>query len=356
MKKLAGKKIFVPIIIILLIGIGIFRNNFNKNEYIKKNGYAMGTYVSLTISDNKNINSDNLLDKALDSISDIESKMSSNINTSEVSEINKNSGIKPVKVSTETYNVIKNGIKYGSLTNGAFDISSGPLVELWGISQPESETKHIVPSNELILSNLSLVNYKDIEINDTEKTVFLKRKNMALDLGGVAKGYGVDKVAKILKKNGVYSGIVDIGGDVYLIGKKNNKENWNIAIKNPTNSNSQETVGTVSLSDSSIVTSGTYERYFKSKGKIYHHILDTKTGYPVDNNILSVTIVSNKSIDGDSLATGVLSLGITKGMDLINSLKDIDAIFITKDKSIYLTKNLKNNFKLTDTNFTIESK
>lgn len=353
MKLPNTRKILVPIIIIIILIIAFIRTNPKNDEYVKKTGYAMGTYVSLTILDTKGMDSDKLLDDALESISDVESKMSSTINTSEVSNINKNAGIKPVKVSNETYTVIKSGIKYGTLTDGAFDITLGPLIRLWGISQPESETKHKVPSEEEILSDLSLVNYKDIETNDSKKTVFLKRKNMALDLGGIAKGYSVDSIEKTLKKSGVNSGIVDIGGDIYLIGSKSDNSNWSIGIKNPTTSKSKKPIGTVSLSNSSIVTSGTYERYFKSKGNIYHHILDTKNGYPVDNNLLSVTIVSKKSIDGDSLATGTLSLGVDKGLHLINTLNNVDAIFITKDKKVYTTKNLKNSFKVTDKSFTL---
>ena len=176
---------------------------------------------------------------------------------------------------------------------------------------------------------------------------------MMIDLGGIAKGFTADEIEKILRERNIKSVIINIGGNIKVLGKKIDGSKWRIGIQSPFSSRGNY-IGMLSIMDLSIVTSGTYERYFESKGKTYHHILDTTTGYPVDNDIMSVTIISKKSIDADGLSTAVLVLGIYSGMNIINKLKDVEAIILTNDCKVFITDGLRERFYITDNIFKLD--
>lgn len=207
-----------------------------------------------------------------------------------------------------------------------------------------------IPSQKEIDEKLKLVNYEDIILDEASSSVGLKHKNQEIDVGGIAKGYAADEVKKIFVKHQIKSALINLGGNVYVLGNKTDGSAWTVGIQNPLGSQG-EFVGTVSASNKSIVTSGNYERYFMVKGKKYHHILDTSTGYPSESEIISATIISDLSIDGDGLSTGVYILGVSRALKLIESLKGIDAIFITKGKKIYTTSGIKDNFELCNKEF-----
>ena len=209
-----------------------------------------------------------------------------------------------------------------------------------------------VPTIEEIKEKIQYINYNDVELNNSEKTVFLKKPGMIIDLGGIAKGYTADVIAQTLKDEGVEKAIIDLGGNIYALGEKAENTLWRIGIQNPDQTRG-EIVGSINVKDKSIVTSGIYERFIEQDGVKYHHILSPKSGYPYDNEIAGVTIISDKSIDGDALSTSVFSMGITKGLEFINSLPDTEAIFITKDHKIYLTEGSQEIFKLTNDDFQI---
>lgn len=335
----------------LLIGIFLIfsligcTNSKDDSNPLSKTEYFMGTVVTVTLYDNK---SEKIIDKAFEEVKKIEQLVSINMEGTELDEVNNNAGIKPVKVSDDTYNIIKKGLEYSSLTHGSFDITIGPLVKLWSIGLPEAK----VPTLDEIKGTLKYINYKDVEINDSEKTVFLKKPGMIIDLGGIAKGYTADVIAQTLKDEGVEKAIIDLGGNVYALGEKSENTLWRIGIQNPDQTRG-EIVGSINVKDKSIVTSGIYERFIEQDGVKYHHILSPETGYPYDNEIAGVTIISDKSIDGDALSTSVFSMGITKGLEFINSLPDTEAIFITKDHKIYLTEGSQEIFKLTNDDFEI---
>ena len=205
------------------------------------------------------------------------------------------------------------------------------------IGLPEAK----VPTLDEIKGTLKYINYKDVEVNDSEKTVFLnKESRYDYRLGGIAKGYTADVIAQTLKDEGVKKAIIDLGGNIYALGEKAENTLWRIGIQNPDQTRG-EIVGSINVKDKSIVTSGIYERFIEQDGVKYHHILSPESGYPYDNEIAGVTIISDKSIDGDALATSIFSMGITKGSEFINSQPDTEAIFITKDHKIYLKKVLK---------------
>ncbi|MPN53414.1 FAD:protein FMN transferase [bioreactor metagenome] len=173
---------------------------------------------------------------------------------------------------------------------------------------------------------------------------------MKIDLGAIAKGYTADAVVEVLRENGVKSAIIDLGGNVFAIGNKPDGNAWKIGIQDPFDQRGK-IVGVIEVKDKSIVTSGIYERFIEKDGKKYHHILSPFNGYPYDNEIAGVTIISDKSIDGDALSTAVFSKGLKGGMESVEKIKDIEAIFITKNKDVYITSGLKNNFTITKDEF-----
>ncbi|SEL17980.1 ApbE family protein [Carnobacterium iners] len=179
---------------------------------------------------------------------------------------------------------------------------------------------------------------------------------MRLDLGAIAKGYITDEAVSNLKANGVNTAIVDLGGNIYVLGNSPRAKgaDWNVGIQNPFEARG-EVVGSIPISDKTVVTSGIYERFIEADGKKYHHLLDPKTGYPFDNSLAGVSIVAEKSIDGDGLSTEAFSKGLEGGLNFINQSKEIEAVFITKDKSIYLSKGLKDLFRINDDEFILKN-
>lgn len=314
-------------------------------EPISKSSILLDTPCKVTVYDQV---SEEVLDKAFDKLKEVDRKMNASDDNSEIGEINKNAGKSYVKVSEETFYVIKKGIEYGNLSKDAFDITIGPLVKLWGIN---TERAH-VPDKTEINSRLPLVNYRNVSLKEDTKEVMLRNPGMSLDLGGIAKGYAADAVSQVLKDNGVEHAIIDLGGNILTMGSKVSGEDWKVGVQNPDTERGQY-IGIVEASNKTVVTTGIYERYFEQDGKRYHHILDTKTGYPVDNNLASVSIITDKSIDGDALAKA-FCMGIEKGMEYVIS-QGAEGIFVTKDSKVYLTNGLKDKFKLTDNNFKVEN-
>ena len=305
----------------------------------------MGTVVTVSLYDS---NDEEILNKVFNKVKELESTLSINENGTLVDKINEEAGISPVKVDDYTYTVVKKGVEYSKLSNGLFDISVGPIVKLWSIGLPEAK----VPTQEEIDERLPLIGYSDIELNDADKTIYLKRKGMIIDLGGIAKGYTADVISDILTEEGVNSAIINLGGNIFAHGKKPNGDEWKIGIQDPF-SERGGIIGTLTTSNKSIVTSGIYERYIEKDGVKYHHILSPKTGYPYENEIAGITIVSDKSTDGDALSTSVFAMGVEEGMKFVNSIDGIDAIFITKDNKVYITDGIRNVFTLSNNDFTL---
>lgn len=316
-------------------------------EPISNTKILMGTVCSIKIY---NKSSDKVIDKAFKRINEIEDTMSINKEDSEVIHINNASGENPIKVSDETLEVLKEGLKYSELSGGKLDITIGPLVKLWGIGTEGAR----LPSEEEIKEKKALIDYKDLVLDEKNKTAFLKNKAMIIDLGAIAKGYAADEVANVLKENGVKNAIINLGGNVFAMGKNVTGTPWKIGIQDPFTKRG-EIMGMMEVENKSIVTSGIYERYFEKDGKNYHHILSTSTGYPCDNSIAGVSIISEKSIDGDALSTSVFSLGLEDGLKFINTMSGVEGIFITKDKQVYTTSGLKDLLKLTNPEFTLKN-
>jgi thiamine biosynthesis lipoprotein len=272
--------------------------------------------------------------------------------TSGVVAINGKAGVEPVKVRADLLDVLEKALHYAALSDGAFDPTVGPLVQLWGIGTDHQR----IPDDAEITRALELVNWRDVAIDRGAGTVFLLRPGMALDLGAIAKGYAGDEAERIAREAKVKRAIFDLGGNIVAQGwrEQNKKESlpWRIGIQNPISERGAY-IGVVTVHDTSVVTSGVYERYFESGGKRYHHLLSTTDGYPVENGLSSVTIVTASSTNADALSTAVFTLGFERGKALIDSIPDTEAIFIFNDHSVRRTGGLAGIFTLTDDEFTL---
>lgn len=330
------------LIIVSIISIFSFAScDKEKIDMLTRTELFMGTSIKVSLYDG---GSEEILDKVFNRVLELENLVSINKEGTELNELNKNSGVKPVNLSDDSKNIIEKGLYYSNLSNGSYDISIGPLVKLWSIGLPEAK----IPTDIEVEDVLKNINYKDIEINGNE--VFLKKEGMMLDLGSIAKGYAADEIAKILTDEGVERAIIDLGGNIYALGKKSEDSAWKIGVQNPFDDRGN-VVGTLLIENKSVVTTGVYERFIKEGDKKYHHILNPKTGYPYETEIAGVTIIADKSIDADALSTLVFTMGVKEGIEFIESTENVEAIFITNDKNVYKTKGVKEDFKITDESF-----
>lgn len=238
------------------------------------------------------------------------------------------------EISEELKNITELSLLYGSLSDGAFDISIAPLSSLWDFSNLEHKTE--APSSEAISHGLSLVNYRNLSLSG--HTLTFAKKGMQLELGAVAKGYIADRVKEFLLSKGVTSALINLGGNILVVGEKPDGSAFQVGIQKPFEYRDSIVVAISQLKDCSVVSSGIYERYFYDKnGTFYHHILDPKTGYPCNTDLLQVTIISKDSATGDALSTACFALGLKKGMELIHSLPDVYAVFITSDGTLHFS-------------------
>lgn len=337
--------IFTSIMMICIIFLCSCANNYSSGEPSSKTEYMLGTICTITVYDHKK---DAAIDKAFNRIKEIENKMSVNKSGTELDAVADSAGKDFVKVSDDTLYVLKKGKYYSEKSSGAFDITIGPLVKLWGIGTDHAK----VPSQQEIDEKKALVNYKDLILDEKNNKVMLERQGMSLDLGGIAKGYSADEAARILKGEGVKHAIINLGGNVITINNNIDGKPWNIGVQNPFQDNGEE-MGTIKVTDKTVVTSGIYERYLEKDGKKYHHILNPFTGYPMDNNLASVTLVTDVSVDADAMTKNIFYLGVDKGINYVKTIKGLDAIFVTKDKKVYITEGLKGNFQLDNSSFTL---
>ena len=252
---------------------------------------------------------------------------------SEISKINSAGGA-PVEVSPETAELIKKGIYYSELSGGAFDITIGPVSRLWDFKSGE----HIIPDAGAIAEALSHVNYENIMISDN--VVTLADPAAAIDLGALAKGYVADRIRDYLEQQGIKRAFINLGGNILAMGTKPDGSDYNVGIQAPFK-DTGEPITSVKVADKSVVTSGTYQRYFEADGKLYHHILDPRTGYPCENTLTSVTIITNSSLTADALSTTCFLLGYDESMKLISQMENVDAIFITNDNKIHYSANFQ---------------
>lgn len=295
-------------------------------EKLEDYGFYFDTIVTIRLYGTSD---QEIMDGCFDLMLAYEQMFSKTIEGSDVWNINHSEGA-PTQVSEETADLIELALSYSEMSDGAFDITVAPVAELWDF---ENNTG-ILPGQEEIEEAVSHVNYKNVRVEGT--TVTLLDPKASIDLGGVAKGYIADGLRSYLESEGIQSAMINLGGNVLAVGAKPGGSQWNIGIRKPFGE-SYDLIATVKVEDMSVVTSGTYERYFEKDGEIYHHILDPNDGYPTDNGLDSVTILTPSSTQGDALSTTCFVLGLEAGMELIESIDGVEAMFITEDLEIYRT-------------------
>ena len=314
-----------------------------KPHPIRQTELALGTVCSVSLFDSSK---QALLPASFSLISQLENKISKNIPGSEISNLNRNAGVSPVILSEPVFNLLTMAQKYSILSEGMFDVTIDPVVELWGIGTDHAA----VPSLDSLKHAVSLVDYRNLVLDPEKSSAFLPAKELAVDLGGIAKGYIADQVKDFLVSSGASGGIIDLGGNILAFGKKPDGTDFRIGIQDPFGGRGSS-IGVVTMAEGSVVTSGIYERFFEKDGKRYHHIFDVRTGFPVENNLCGVSIVTRESAAGDALSTAIFALGLEKGMALVEKTDGVEAVCITKNKEVYISSGLKDSFTLTDQNF-----
>lgn len=272
--------------------------------------------------------------KAYDRCRELDKKLSNKTDTSDVAKINNAKGAW-VTVGDDAAKVIKEGLRYGKLSDGMFDITIGRVTDLWDFHADKPK----LPEDSKLQEALQHVDYRKVEVDGNR--VRLLDSEAKLDLGGIAKGYVGDEMRKVLKREGVTSAVINLGGNIVTIGTKPNGEDYTIGIEKPF-SDRQEIIGKTHIGEGTVVTSGIYERQFKLKGKRYHHVLSPKTGYPVDTDLEAVTLVTtdNSSMDADAMSTICLMKGVKGAKAFIKTQKGIKAAFYADDNSVSTTKNM----------------
>lgn len=304
---------------------------------ISKSSFKLNTVVSITLYDSQD---ESIIDEAFQLCDYYENLLSRTKKESEIYQLNEKAH-NSYTVSDETKELLTKGFHYSQLSDGAFDLTLEPLTSLWNFGSSEER----LPSQDEIKEALTHVGYQYLTL-DGNKITF-EKDGMGIDLGAIAKGYIADKIKEFLISKDVNSAIINLGGNILCVGEKPDGSAFKVGIQKPFKDRN-ETIAVVEIRDLSVVSSGIYERFFTVDGKNYHHILNPATGYPYENDLTSVTIISKESVDGDALSTTCFALGLEKGMKLIESLPDTYAVFITSDYELHYTKGFKENVRIVE--------
>lgn len=297
--------------------------------------FAMNTYNTIKV--NADV-PESVLESAENQLKDLESLWSVTDEQSEIYAINHGGG-QSITVSDKTAELLRFSLEMAERTDGSLDITTYPLLTAWGFT---TESKQ-VPTDEQIAELMQYVGYDKISLSENTVTLL---PGMDIDLGAVAKGYACDLATENLQANGVTSAIVSLGGNIRAIGSKPDGSDWKISVEHPDN---RDSLGLLSLSDVSVVTSGAYERYFEDEsGKRYGHILDPSTGKPAQSGLASVTVVGKESKVCDALATAFFVMGLEKTQNYLEKHKEIDVLILTEQGELYLTQGLQDKFTLSE--------
>ncbi len=295
----------------------------------------MDTLVTINVVADSAEKADRAMNGAFDEIGKLDKLLNFFSPASELSMINRNAGLSPVKVSPETLEVIEDAIHASVKTGGAFDATIGPEISLWDFHSKK------MPDDETVRKRLPLVDYRLMRVDRDRSTAYLAKKGMLMDLGAIAKGYAADKAVEELKREGIRAALVSVAGDIRAFGLKPDGKPWRVGIRNPRpkKGDDDEIMATVELNDMAISTSGDYERYFMAGGKRYHHILDPKTGHSADG-CRSVTVLARNGFQTDAFSTGVFVLGPKKGMEVLTQM-GFEGVIIDNDGNVNTTPGLR---------------
>lgn len=299
----------------------------------KRKLYMLGSPFEMTVVAKDTIQGNIYIDMAVAEVKRIENLISDWIPTTQISQVSKNSGIQPVKVDKEVYDLVERAIKVSQLTSGAFDISYASMDKIWKFDG----SMKAMPTPEAIKQSVARIGYQKIVLDAKAQTIYLKEKGMKLGLGGIGQGYIADKIKDLLLSKGCTSGIVNVSGDINAWGYQTTGKPWTVAIVNPMNKN--KVFATFPLENSSVETSGSYEKFVVFDGKRYSHIIDPRTGYPAQG-VVSVSVFAKQTEIADALATGIFVLGVDVGLNLVNQLKGIGCIIVDDKGEIHTSKNI----------------
>jgi len=324
----------------------------------KESRVLMDTYCTITVVSSSKDGAREAIEAGFAEIKKLEGLLNYFADNSEITSINRAAGIRPVKVSSATLEILQKTKEIFKITNGAFDPSIAPVIKHWNFSKKKSE--QAVPSIKSIEQAVQLVDYAKVKIDPAASEVMLKDKGMELDLGGIAKGYGADKAVAAIKDKGIKAALVAIAGDIRGFGLSTSGNPWKVGVQNPRPDNVsdkpwEDIFASLELKDSAISTSGDYQRFFIQDGKRYHHILSTETGFPADSSLISVSVIAPEGYLSDSLSTAVFILGPDKGLDLLKS-KGFDGVLVTKDKKILVTDNMRDKIEILNKSYQLEEK
>jgi thiamine biosynthesis lipoprotein len=311
-------------------------NKTTEKAFITKSFQALGTSNQLNIYGCQN---EKIHDLIIKRVIEIDDRMSAFKAESDVSQLSRSAGHRFVKIHKDTFELLCRAEEISKLSGGAFDITVRPLVKLWGIGKKGD----FVPSPSEIFELMKLVNYKDLLLDKKSFSAFLQNFGQAVDLGGIAKGYAADEAKRILTENGAKNAVINFGGNIVTLGAHPDGRPWEIGIQNPL-APTGVYLGSLSVVNKTVVTSGCNERFFIKDGVRYHHIIDPRTGGPAQSGLLSVTAVCSSSVDADALTTALFVLGAKEGLKLLNLL-NAEAIFITDEFKIFVTDGLIKSFK-----------
>lgn len=289
--------------------------------------------------------SERILDKVIDIIKDVEDRMSYYSEKGELRYVNDSPADVEIEISNELFEVLNIAQDVYIASGGKFDVAIGELTELWR----QYAAKKMPPNEEEIANVLKEQGFNNIILMNNH--IIKTNPHVKIDLGGIAKGYAADLVCRFLQDSNVTRAILNFGGNLVLLNSENG-EPFHIGIQDPFGEKNIF-FAVLKVQEGSVVTSGDYERFYELDGKKYHHIVDVENGFPVDNTLTSVTVVAKQSAYADAYSTAFFSLGLTEGLKLANSLEDVDAYFVTKNRKIYCSKNAKQNIDLMDSRYKI---
>jgi len=296
------------------------------------------TFVEIKVCGN---NAEKVINEAFVEMERVNSLLNNYDNESEVSKINKFSGEKSVDISPETMDALQTAVKFADLSSGAFDFTIGPLLKLWGFAKEEAELDGDNPTLDEIGKVKELVNYRALKlekvnnVTGTKRSAKLLEKGMYIDVGAFSKGYVADRAMEIINNNGIKNALISAGGTIIACGKKPDKSSWKIGIRHPRKEDSF--LSFVELKDCAVSTSGDYEKYFKRKNNRFTHIIDPRTGMPVDR-LQSVTVIAKTGIESDALSTALFVMGTKDGIALVNSLPSVEALIIDHTGKVFMSK------------------
>jgi thiamine biosynthesis lipoprotein len=318
--------------LLIFISLLVSFATFSQVTY-KKTASLLGSPFDITVVAKDSIQGNEFTNEAIAEVTRIENLISDWIPTTQISSVNNNAGIQPIKVDAEVYDLVERALKISKLTNGAFDISYASMDRIWKFDGSMKK----MPSKEEIKKSVEKVGYHNVILNSKDTTIFLKNKGMKIGLGGIGQGYIADKIKELLKSKGCESGLVNVSGDISTWGKQIDGNPWTIGIINPMNKN--KVFATFPLEDTAVETSGSYEKYVTFDGKRYSHIIDPRTGYPA-SGIVSISVFAKQTEMADALATGIFVMGVEVGLNFVNQIKGLECIIVDDTGGIHTSENI----------------